>query len=55
MDTLVGSDVDVLLDDGKSVLNRIAEALARLGRVKRVGIGVKEKEEFIKVWYRKKK
>ncbi|KAI9702439.1 MAG: hypothetical protein M1836_000919 [Candelina mexicana] len=55
----VGSSSDTLLgtDDGeskglqeKSVLNRVAEALARLGRVKRVGLGVQEKKQFVDAW-----
>lgn len=32
------------------VLDRVAEDLARLGRVKRVGLGVQEKIEFLRVW-----
>ncbi|KAF2845509.1 hypothetical protein T440DRAFT_472539 [Plenodomus tracheiphilus IPT5] len=34
----------------QNVLDRIGEDLARLGRVKRVGLGVKEKVQFCKVW-----
>lgn len=37
-------------DEGQRVLDRIGEDLARLGRVKRVGLGVDEKVEFVKVW-----
>jgi hypothetical protein len=33
----------------KKVLDKIGEALARLGRVKRVGLGVREKTEFVRV------
>ncbi|MCJ1314418.1 hypothetical protein MMC25_008100 [Agyrium rufum] len=38
----------------KRVLDSIAEALARMGRVKRVGLGVKEKREFVKAWARQR-
>lgn len=52
------SSAETLTDDGKDgvtsgeqkVLDRIADDLARLGRAKRVGLGVKEKVDFIKVW-----
>ncbi len=56
-----GSSSDTLLgtDDGDSqavqetkVLNKVAEALARLGRVKRVGLGVQEKTQFVNAWKR---
>jgi hypothetical protein len=36
------------------VLDRVAEDLARLGRVKRVGLGVQEKIEFVKLWRKRK-
>ena len=51
------------VDDGSSdalsaeetvVLDRIGEALARLGRVKRVGLGVDDKSRFVKVWTKKR-
>jgi hypothetical protein len=34
----------------KKLLDRVAEDLARLGRAKRVGLGVQSKIAFIKVW-----
>lgn len=34
------------------LLNQVGESLARLGRVKRVGLGVKEKQEFVQMWTR---
>ncbi|KAJ4356427.1 uncharacterized protein N0V89_004460 [Didymosphaeria variabile] len=37
-------------DMGQQVLDRVGEDLARLGRVKRVGLGVREKTEFVKIW-----
>lgn len=50
-DTLLGSeegDSSKLAE--KKLLDNIAEALARLGRVKRVGLGVEDKTNFIKAW-----
>ena len=50
-ETLVGeSDVEGLTVYERKVLDRVAEDLARLGRVKRVGLGVKEKIDFVKAW-----
>lgn len=55
-DTLLGSDEgDGVTPVERRVLDRIAEALARLGRVKRVGLGVKEKSEFVRAWSRQKR
>lgn len=34
----------------KALLDDVGEALARLGRVKRVGLGVKEKQDFVRMW-----
>ncbi|KAK7519238.1 hypothetical protein IWZ03DRAFT_168721 [Phyllosticta citriasiana] len=39
----------------QKVLDRVGEDLARLGRVKRVGLGVKEKADFIKTWTKKRR
>ncbi|CEL04787.1 hypothetical protein ASPCAL05913 [Aspergillus calidoustus] len=36
----------------KVVLDTVGDSLARLGRVKRVGLGVREKQEFVKTWKR---
>jgi hypothetical protein len=36
----------------RRVLDRVAEALARLGRVRRVGLGVRDKAAFVEVWSR---
>ncbi|KAF2270067.1 hypothetical protein CC78DRAFT_528567 [Lojkania enalia] len=41
--------------DEQKVLDRIGEDLARLGRVKRVGLGVREKVEFVKVWTKRRR
>ena len=52
-DTLLGSEEgDGVTAAERRVLEKVAEALARLGRVKRVGLGVKEKSEFISAWTR---
>lgn len=55
------SDADTLIDDEdglepeeKKLLDKVAEDLARLGRVKRVGLGVKEKEEFVRAWAKRR-
>lgn len=60
-DELASSESTLLGDEGegqlsaeeRAVMERIGDALARLGRVKRVGLGVKEKGEFVRVWGRK--
>jgi hypothetical protein len=61
-DNGVSSDADTVVSNGgeeqeasltkeeKAFLDKIAEALARLGRVKRVGLGVKNKIDFISMW-----
>jgi intein/homing endonuclease len=53
-DTLVGSGGEEqelsLTKEEREFLDKVAEALARLGRVKRVSLGVKEKIEFISMW-----
>jgi hypothetical protein len=37
------------------VLDRVGEDLARLGRVKRVGLDLQDKTEFLKVWLSRKR
>lgn len=57
-ETLIGSDVGddgALSADERHVLDKIGEDLARLGRVKRVALGVKDKEDFVKAWTKKRK
>ena len=50
-DTLLGSEEgDASRLAERKLLDKIADALARLGRVKRVGLGVKDKIDFIKAW-----
>lgn len=52
-DTLLGSEEgDSINAADKKILDKVAEALARLGRVKRVGLGVKEKSDFVGAWTR---
>lgn len=41
-------------DAEQKVLDKIAEALARLGRVKRLGLTLEDKEKFVKVWTKKR-
>ncbi|KAF4548752.1 Hypothetical protein D9617_25g060820 [Elsinoe fawcettii] len=43
-----------LSEEEQAVLDRIAEALARLGRIKRVGLGVEDKAQFMKVWSKRR-
>jgi len=47
-----GSD---LTRDEMDVLDYVGESLARLGRVKRVGLGVKEKQDFVNMWVREQR
>ena len=51
--TLTAGDAEKperLSKEEKAFLDKVAEALARLGRVKRVGLGVKEKQDFMRSW-----
>jgi hypothetical protein len=41
---------DGVSPDEQRVLDRIGEDLARLGRVKRVGLDMQDKIAFLKVW-----
>lgn len=55
-DTLLSSeDAETMSAAEKRVLDKVAEALARLGRVKRVGLGVKDKNDFVKVWSKQRR
>ena len=50
-DTLLGSEeVEGVTAGEISVMNKVADSLARLGRVKRVGLGVRDKEGFVNAW-----
>jgi 1-acylglycerol-3-phosphate O-acyltransferase len=42
-----------LAGEQKKVLDKVAEALARLGRVKRVALSPKDKISFVKEWERR--
>lgn len=54
-DTLGSSnDVDAN-EEEKKVLDKVGEALARLGRVKRVGLTLKDKSAFIEAWTKRRK
>ncbi|KAI9792204.1 MAG: hypothetical protein M1816_002744 [Peltula sp. TS41687] len=57
-DTLVGSD-EVRSNgqpnaEERKILDKVAEALARLGRVSRVSLGIKEKIGFVRSWKRRR-
>lgn len=53
VDTLVGDESEgPITQEEKTFLDKIGVALARLGRVKRVGLGVKEKQDFLRSWRR---
>jgi len=54
-DDSVLKDASGLTVEEKKLLDRVAEDLARLGRVKRVGLGVKQKVDFVKVWAKTRK
>ncbi len=50
-ETLLGSeDTDSTNSAERRVLDKVAEALARLGRVKRVGLGVNDKVAFVEAY-----
>ncbi len=40
--------------DEEKVLETIADTLARLGRVKRVSLGVAQKDDFVKTWTKRR-
>ena len=54
VDTLAGDESEPSRED-QVFLDKVGEALARLGRSKRVGLGVKEKVEFVRIWSESKK
>lgn len=54
-DTLFGSEESGSLSiREKQTLDAVAEALARMGRIKRVGLSLRDKAEFIKAWTRRR-
>lgn len=54
-DTLLGTENEYMSADEKKVLDEVAEALARLGRAKRVGLSAMDKEAFVKAWTRQRR
>lgn len=55
-DTLASLSSDREITEGeKRVLDKVGEALARLGRVKRVGLTVKDKAAFVEAWSKRKR
>ncbi|RAL13859.1 MFS general substrate transporter [Aspergillus homomorphus CBS 101889] len=46
------SPPEALVVPDEVLLDHVADSLARLGRVKRVGLGVKEKVDFVRMWTR---
>lgn len=54
-ETSQGQENGDVTEEEKRVLDRVGEALARLGRVKRVGLGVSKKAEFAKMWTKKRR
>jgi len=62
-DSAISSSTDTLTSlsdheanaEERKVLDKVGEALARLGRVKRVGLTVKDKATFIEQWSKRKK
>jgi hypothetical protein len=54
-ETLVATDGEGVSSEERKVLERVAEDLARLGRIKRVGLGIKEKTEFLRQWRKTRK
>ncbi|KAF2400977.1 hypothetical protein EJ06DRAFT_493571 [Trichodelitschia bisporula] len=54
-DTIVEDGDESPSPDEQKVLDKVEEDLARLGRVKRVGLGAADKLEFVKAWTRRRK
>jgi 1-acyl-sn-glycerol-3-phosphate acyltransferase len=52
-DTSSGMKKRVVNAEEQKVLDQVGEALARLGRVKRVGLTVKDKAAFVGAWSKK--
>ncbi|KAE8144696.1 putative vacuolar protein sorting protein Vps66 [Aspergillus avenaceus] len=47
-----GLDEPELTRSEKGLLDKVGDALARLGRVKRVGLTVRDKQDFVRTWTR---
>jgi 1-acylglycerol-3-phosphate O-acyltransferase len=52
--TSIGGQAGEANAEEKRVSDKVGEALARLGRVKRVGLTVKDKAEFVEVWSKRR-
>lgn len=55
MDITTGETEGEVSAQEQKVLDRVAEDLARLGRVKRVGLDMGDKIEFLKVWLKRRR
>lgn len=55
LDTLDQDGDGDLSSADRALLDQVGESLARLGRVKRVGLGVQEKVDFVKMWSKTRK
>lgn len=49
------SGEDGVTVEEQKLLDNVAEALARLGRAKRVGLTLKEKDAFVKAWNKRRR
>lgn len=49
------NDSDEVNEEERQVLDAVADTLARLGRVKRVDLGIREKNTFVQAWFKNKK
>lgn len=45
-----GNGATEVTEEERKRLDQVGESLARLGRVKRVGLGVKHKRDFVRMW-----
>jgi len=52
--TSLGDQSEINAEE-RRILDKVGEALARLGRVKRVGLTVRDKATFVEVWSKRKK
>lgn len=50
LDQSGGNGATEVTEEERKRLDQVGESLARLGRVKRVGLGVKDKREFVRMW-----
>ena len=50
LDSMEQNDAEDASPSEQALLGNVADSLARLGRVKRVGLNVKDKKEFVRAW-----